>query len=312
MLVGLPGSGKSTKCRQYIERGCIIHSSDAIREEILSDVNDQTKNGLVFDTLHKRVIANLKNGKDVVYDACNIDYKRRMQFLDMIKDIECNKVCTFMATPYEICLERNKERERSVPDHVITKMYKNFTIPQYYEGWDIINLNYCYLSAEAIHHFKISNLFLGENSLYNVDQDNPHHSVSVGEHCKLCRIELEKEMAKNPAEHVALREILPVAALLHDIGKPFCKEFNEQKGHSTFYQHHLVSAYEALFVLRASHGARIELKPEYVLDVTKYIMWHMQPYFMYEEKTIDKFKKLVGEDVYGNILLLHEADMNAK
>ena len=55
MVVGLPGSGKSTFIEDFIdEDNAHIHSSDSIRKELLGDVNDQTSNSLVFETLHNR------------------------------------------------------------------------------------------------------------------------------------------------------------------------------------------------------------------------------------------------------------------
>lgn len=60
MMVGLPYSGKSVYAEGLREKfGAEIHSSDAIRAEILGDVQDQTNNQIVFDTLHKRVISDL-------------------------------------------------------------------------------------------------------------------------------------------------------------------------------------------------------------------------------------------------------------
>jgi hypothetical protein len=38
----------------------------------------------------------------------------------------------------------------------------------------------------------------------------------------------------------------------------------------------------------------------------------MQPFFMDNEKTRNKYKNLWGEEDYNNILLLHEADKAAK
>ena len=65
MCVGIPGTGKSTWLENNKEElNFIIHSSDAIREE-LGDVNDQSKNELVFNTLHKRIKEDLLNGKNV-------------------------------------------------------------------------------------------------------------------------------------------------------------------------------------------------------------------------------------------------------
>ena len=68
MMVGLPGSGKSWYAENKLP-DAVIHSSDTIREELLSDISDQNHQELVFQTLHDRVLSDLRAGKDVVYDA---------------------------------------------------------------------------------------------------------------------------------------------------------------------------------------------------------------------------------------------------
>ena len=47
MLIGLPAAGKSTWSKKYIECNpdTILVSSDAIREEVFGDINDQSHNG---------------------------------------------------------------------------------------------------------------------------------------------------------------------------------------------------------------------------------------------------------------------------
>ena len=64
MMVGLPGSGKSRQAEQLAEvHNANIHSSDAIREELSGDVNNQDINNLVFKTLHTRIKEDLRNGQ---------------------------------------------------------------------------------------------------------------------------------------------------------------------------------------------------------------------------------------------------------
>ena len=87
MLIGLPASGKSTYIKEHFDDD-IVFSSDKIREECFGDVNDQTHNNEVFKKLVKRVKANLRNKKDAVYDATNINYKRRMHLLKNISHLK--------------------------------------------------------------------------------------------------------------------------------------------------------------------------------------------------------------------------------
>ena len=91
MLVGLPGSGKSTYAEKMRENGFHIHSSDSIREELTGDATSQDKNTDVFNELHKRIKDDLKNGISCVYDATNISMKRRKSFLEELEKYDCKK-----------------------------------------------------------------------------------------------------------------------------------------------------------------------------------------------------------------------------
>lgn len=127
MMVGLPYSGKSYYAEKLSkEYGAVVYSSDAIRAEILGDVQDQNNNGKVFEVLHRRVYDDLSNGKSVIYDATNINYKRRMDTIQRLKRIPCEKVCYLMATPFSECVERSKYRDRVVPYEVLERMYKRY------------------------------------------------------------------------------------------------------------------------------------------------------------------------------------------
>ena len=80
----------------------------------------------------------IKNNKNTIYDATNITKKRRKSVIELFKNIPCNKVCVFIATPYEECLRRNNSRDRKVPEFVIEKAYQSLQIPSKEEGWDEI------------------------------------------------------------------------------------------------------------------------------------------------------------------------------
>lgn len=297
VVVGLPGSGKSVLAERLShEYDAIVLSSDAIRVELYNNINDQGHNNEVFEELHKRIKENLINGKSVVFDACNISYKRRRAFLESIGKIKCHKICYLMATPYEDCLKQNKMRERQVPEYVIKKMYLNFFIPMYQEGWDEIKIEWNYNPKD----FDLNELFNGENGLNKIDQNNSHHTLTIGRHCLKCaaNVELQDE------DNYELFE----AGLLHDIGKRFTKQFKNAKGEETneahYYGHMNVGAYDALFYIGNDDIFD-------VLDICAYIQFHMQPFFLTTEKSKRKFINFVGQTFYDNLLILHNADVEA-
>ncbi|WP_010245608.1 AAA family ATPase [Acetivibrio cellulolyticus] len=292
MMVGLPGSGKSTLAKELaLKENAALHSSDDLREELFGDANNQDNNELVFQELNRRINQDLSEGKSVVYDATNLSYKKRKLTLDRIKQ-ECYKECILVATPYEKCLHQNNLRSRKVPETVIEKMYKSFLVPQYYEGWDNIKVEF-----NTDEDYDLAELF---KELDVISQDNSHHTLTIGEHCKKCAEYIEEQHND---------EILLMAALLHDIGKKFTKRFEDRTGNPTeeahFYNHQNVSAYLSLFYLK-------HMPVEKILEITNLIQWHMQPFNIKTGKAKTKSTNLLGREAYDNLLRLHEADVRAK
>ena len=295
MLCGLPCSEKSTKAIELaIKYDATIFSSDALREELFGDINCQTRNEELFRELHKRIKDCLKSGKSAIYDACNIHYKERKAFLAELKRIPCEKICIVMATPYEECVRRAKVRERKVPEHVIKRMYRTFDPPWYYEGWDQIWIDYAPNSSGAC-GWAVD----WTESVMDYNQDNPHHTSTLGEHCENAKKWIINHEGSNSLKY---------AALLHDCGKPFVKTFVNSKGETTdiahYYNHEHTGSYDSLFYIHTAYN----------LLVAVIIRWHMQPYFWEKdnnEKLHNKYRKLWGEGLYNDIMLLHEADKNA-
>ena len=301
MMVGLPGSGKSTHAEKLSKRiNAVIHSSDALREELTGDINNQNNNELVFQTLHKRIKEDLINGRNCIYDACQIKRKDRMSFLQQLNKIPCRKICVLMATRYEKCLERSQSRERKVPEYVIKRMYMKFDPPYWYEGWDDIHIEYGQHGIGRDYGYPLSWL----ETVKDFDQENTHHSMTLGEHCAETWEYISKEYGGD--DYLSLS----TAAILHDNGKCFTKTFKNSKGVITeqahYYSHEHVGSYNSLFYAMLCNP----------LDVAVLVRWHMQPYFWEKdaengEKTMNKYKKLWGDELFEQIMKLHEADRKA-
>lgn len=140
VLVGLSGSGKSTVASQIAKYNpnTVIISTDAIREELCGNCEDQRRNKDVFNIFYKRIRKNLKNNKNVIADATNITASSRYAILLRISELNVHKSCIVISKPFEQCKEDNVHREHSVPDAVLEKQYKKFCLPTLEENWDEI------------------------------------------------------------------------------------------------------------------------------------------------------------------------------
>lgn len=306
MLVGLPGSGKTTYAAELMKEGFHVHSSDAIREELYGDIYDQDHNQSVFQVLHKRIKEDLRNGISCVYDATNLSMKRRIGFLREINKIECNKECVLCLLPVEECKKRNAKRDKSVPDSVIDSMLCGFDVPMRYEGWDAINI-ICDKSVSYTYPI---------DDTVGFDQENSNHSKDLRTHLSrttMKAVEYMKNMGVlGGSDRVAN---LVLAAYNHDIGKLKTKSFLNIKGEVTneahYYGHDHVGAYMYLLKSAYEDGAFcVHSRDWYVASL---INWHMRPYLGWKQsdKARKKDKKMIGEQMYDDIMILHAADVAA-
>lgn len=299
MLIGIPGSGKSHEAELLAkELDAAIHSSDKIREEMLGDANSQVDNNKVFAELHKRIEEDLKSGRNVIYDATNINSKRRILFLNSLKGIPCEKIGIIMATPYQQCLVNNQQRDRKVPVDVIKRMYMNYQTPYYYEGFDWIDIA-LWEGMDYKQAYEIENEYAG------FAQENEHHELTLDAHLHKAFMYTCGKIGRH--EWYNIPELV-WASRIHDCGKPFTKTFKTNKGvedkNAHYYQHMNVGAYDAMFWMSS-----IECDS---LLVSWLVCNHMEPYFWKNTQSLEeKRRNLWGEDLYQMILKIHEADLAA-
>ena len=304
MLVGLPGAGKST---YIVNLGSVrVHSSDALRQELYGDINDQSHNQELFTELHRRIKSDLMNGFDVVYDATNLNKKKRIAFLQELKNIACQKCCVLFLTQYKVCCERNAARSRVVPDHAMRKMYMNFQPPDYREGFNHIIQVYDDTPLDTYYDWYNfmhgTNDFVGANKF---DQENHNHSLSLGGHMTKAKKFVQIYHPSN--------ENLIMAAMLHDNGKVFTKTHLNSKGvddgNCHYYQHHCVGAYDAFFFMDAMNYGSFDDR----LYVSNLIYYHMHPMMAWKQsdKARARDRVQMGEEMYQDVMRLHNADVAA-
>lgn len=138
LLVGLPGSGKST----YLERLRVTAlSSDAVRLLLADDATNQTIHGRVFATLRYMLRQRLAIGRSVTYiDATHLTPRERRPYVKIAQKYGCRIEALFFDVPLEVCLERNRARARVVPDEAMRAMATKLVPPSVAEGFSRVTV----------------------------------------------------------------------------------------------------------------------------------------------------------------------------
>lgn len=140
LLSGLPGSGKSTYCQNFLhahEPGSAIwHSRDEIRFQKLKDEDDYfSYEDEVYDLWIRAIQSSLSNNpqfKYVLADATHLSERSRnktLSHLNIPEDVEVINIV--FNVPLAVCMQRNSQRigRARVPDKVIKRMNYAFCMP---------------------------------------------------------------------------------------------------------------------------------------------------------------------------------------
>lgn len=121
LIRGLPASGKSTKAKEICkETGAVRVNRDLLREMLHFSEYSPKNESLIVKTeidIAKKV---LSGGTSVVVDDCNLN-EENLKRWGMVGGLH-ELVIIDMETPVEVCLERDRSREKRVGDHVILNM----------------------------------------------------------------------------------------------------------------------------------------------------------------------------------------------
>ena len=122
IMVGFPGSGKSTVAKN-------------LEMTIIS--GDELKTApKMIKAAEQALKAN--PGQSIVFDATNATKARRAEYIEFARRHNLPVRCIHVATPIEVSMERNKGREKPVPNIALYLYRKKFEQPTEDEGLEII------------------------------------------------------------------------------------------------------------------------------------------------------------------------------
>ncbi len=122
-LIGPSGAGKSTWAEAHF-RDVEIVSSDRLRSIVGSGPNDLDASAAAFDVLERIATARLGAGLLTVIDTLGFDDTLRDRLADIAVREGLHQIAVVFDTPPDLCRERNRTRDRSVPAKVLNGQFK--------------------------------------------------------------------------------------------------------------------------------------------------------------------------------------------
>lgn len=151
LLIGLPGSGKTTLAKRWCayDPACCHISTDRIRQTLYGSATEQGKWDEILGEILKQTHAAVMRNQTILYDATNTQREHRIDILHQLRQ-QTHQTAPdrpvyihgwYLLTPLEECHRRNHLRHRTVPAEIIDRMYASLQAfpPQLSEGFTSLN-----------------------------------------------------------------------------------------------------------------------------------------------------------------------------
>ena len=141
LLIGLPGSRKSTLAKQLLTEcpQMRLISTDVIRGQLFGLEAIQGPWLLIWREMERQLQQAITANQGVILDATHAQRKNRREVITLARDCGFSYIMgVWVKTPVWLCLARNQKRLRQVPEDIILRMHRQIrdAPPSLEEGID--------------------------------------------------------------------------------------------------------------------------------------------------------------------------------
>jgi predicted kinase len=126
VMSGLPGAGKDHWIATHA-RNLPVVSLDELRAEL--DVDPAGDQGSVVKAAYERARQHLRSATPFVWNATNVSRVLRQRVIDFVADYRARVRVVYVEAPAGRILDRNRARPQAVPEHVIERLVRRWTVP---------------------------------------------------------------------------------------------------------------------------------------------------------------------------------------
>ena len=152
VMVGLPGTGKSTLIKDMYKPDTWIYSTDMYIESMAEDngityneaFESNIKAATEFNENKLKTMIGLK--KDIIWDQTNLGVKKRKKIINRMKQAGYQVRCVCIMPPEPGHISDQKDWKfrlenrpgKNIPNHILANMIESYVVPTIDEGFDMI------------------------------------------------------------------------------------------------------------------------------------------------------------------------------